>query len=1162
MAQTSAVDASRTHSPSVPDSTHIKIEAPPPVLPLSVKAEPETISLRQPPQSGDVKMRVLTEDGHEVLELLSDSDEDEDLNSDQEVIEALRRTSRSSSILAPSTPDSTAYDDIDSVFGGEPSYDDQNSAQLTEDDSSAVDSFPLVESNTVWEDGSKSFVRDTGIFHPIRGVTVERMEYRDGPAFVYPMHRTRTGLVVDMSHQKYNFCHPTTKDLYTVNVVIQNSDNDGWETNGGGGKASVVFAPGEAPLDCKSFRFMCKGATACDKLDPALRSHIRFELDPVSRDAVIAAQQETRRREGNTNEERATMFMTIIQRAKCIAIDSKGVKCKGGPVLRSKPQGMSNGHQYFVACSGWTKQFKDNHRTHTIPDHVDEHLLIKALAGQPLTDDKTKDTPPCSAIIHPHIGLKKKKCAHPHIVNGVAVKGEITAHKCPARRTIYVPEDSSIRKALIIHNITGHNHPMPTIIKVSFTHKDTYRQCIDAHGVLGATVAKVDNASSTQMLLNGKKPSEYAPALYNKRIKKDLLHTKKIEQYPNGLGVEAILPMFHADLAKPHNERYIHNYTTTPKGEIIIIMFIPALLHLLDDPGVTSFDGDTTFKGIEGKVNEWELTIFAKVVQRAASILRAFVTGASADFFEFLFDEIQRIKLSFTRKPLPFKTFIRGGNLHVTNVDMDGAQVIGLTRSVLKYSDPEYSGIPLDTPPEKVAPKFIKVCWRHAKEPIHDFRSLVSTSDFNRLKNCFYIEDKEALDAFSAFVYGLRIKKITDWWKHKEMHEWIIPCMVKSQSGISAETWDATPSTTNTNEGLHAWTNSLAGIELTPVEALESRRKIDSDVSREIKMSLSTGILANPNNEMSHRMARDSHRRSAATQKTRDSHAAADLVKDLRLQIEEAAAHTKALKAELKATKGSSGRGKSDSSAILSASSSGRVRTAPARTAARTNAPAIQSSIPTAASSSSPALDMSTLPLSPIPALDMMSTAPPIPIPTLEPSLIPIPVPEMLTAPSIPIPTLEPWMNEFDSFSFSPDFDLSFLGGVPNTMDAFLGFDMGPSLPFSGTPVTYPLDNYVNGFTASFDGQDATVNPSNFGSLAAFDPLPLLPPLPPPDSPPAMALTAASEAPKSRRHRQEVNEADILPENSKRTRAPSTRKRSAEEDVIPDQLPKKGKRNT
>jgi hypothetical protein len=39
---------------------------------------------------------------------------------------------------------------------------------------------------------------------------------------------------------------------------------------------------------------------------------------------------------------------------------------------------------------------------------------------------------------------------------------------------------------------------------------------------------------------------------------------------------------------------------------------------LLDDPGVTSFDGDTTYKGVEGKLNEWELTVFAKVVQRGS----------------------------------------------------------------------------------------------------------------------------------------------------------------------------------------------------------------------------------------------------------------------------------------------------------------------------------------------------------------------------------------------------------------------------------------------------------------------------------------------------------------------------------------------------------------
>ena len=53
------------------------------------------------------------------------------------------------------------------------------------------------------------------------------------------------------------------------------------------------------------------------------------------------------------------------------------------------------------------------------------------------------------------------------------------------------------------------------------------------------------------------------------------------------------------------------------------------------------------------------------------------------------------------------------------------------------------------------------------------------------------------------------------------MSNWIIPCLVKSQSLIPADDWEATPATTNTGESQHAWTNSLTGIKLTPVEAIE-----------------------------------------------------------------------------------------------------------------------------------------------------------------------------------------------------------------------------------------------------------------------------------------------------------------------------------------------------
>ncbi|KAJ6590335.1 hypothetical protein B0H10DRAFT_2092581 [Mycena sp. CBHHK59/15] len=103
---------------------------------------------------------------------------------------------------------------------------------------------------------------------------------------------------------------------------------------------------------------------------------------------------------------------------------------------------------------------------------------------------------------------------------------------------------------------------------------------------------------------------------------------------------------------------------------------------------------------------------------------------------------------------------------------MDTAQVIRLCHSALKFSDPEYSGIPKDTPPEQLPPEFIKVCWRHGKE-----------------ENFVYIDSKESLDVFLSFVYGLGIKKIAYWWQHKVQHSWIIPCLIKPQSKLPTDVW-------------------------------------------------------------------------------------------------------------------------------------------------------------------------------------------------------------------------------------------------------------------------------------------------------------------------------------------------------------------------------------
>ncbi|KAJ7455399.1 hypothetical protein FB451DRAFT_1184196 [Mycena latifolia] len=81
-------DASSTRSIPVSDSVRVKIEAPAPVI--SVKAEPEACGL--PETSPHVKTRTSQEGGHEVIELLSDSEPERSAaDSDLEVLEALQR---------------------------------------------------------------------------------------------------------------------------------------------------------------------------------------------------------------------------------------------------------------------------------------------------------------------------------------------------------------------------------------------------------------------------------------------------------------------------------------------------------------------------------------------------------------------------------------------------------------------------------------------------------------------------------------------------------------------------------------------------------------------------------------------------------------------------------------------------------------------------------------------------------------------------------------------------------------------------------------------------------------------------------------------------------------------------------------------------------------
>ncbi|KAF8130410.1 hypothetical protein K438DRAFT_1999442 [Mycena galopus ATCC 62051] len=136
-----------------------------------------------------------------------------------------------------------------------------------------------------------------------------------------------------------------------------------------------------------------------------------------------------------------------------------------------------------------------------------------------------------------------------------------------------------------------------------------------------------------------------------------------------------------------------------------------------------------------------------QAVQRALTAIRVYTNRATTDFYEFMFDELQRIKKAITGKVFGMKRFVPGGNLLVMNADKEAAQVLGIARFIMKTNDPKYSGIPNDTPASLAATYFM-------------FKGMVTPAQYDRLMDFIYIDSKERLNDFSQFVKGFGVKKI------------------------------------------------------------------------------------------------------------------------------------------------------------------------------------------------------------------------------------------------------------------------------------------------------------------------------------------------------------------------------------------------------------------
>jgi len=142
-------------------------------------------------------------------------------------------------------------------------------------------------------------------------------------------------------------------------------------------------------------------------------------------------------------------------------------------------------------------------------------------------------------------------------------------------------------------------------------------------------------AVSTKLLLDGKTPAMYDPALHQSRLKRDLLAGAKSKDCSGGLGIEGrhlgmlsvtwnlahfcqhlgVVNQYMSDLRKPLESRYIHKIVTTPNGGILIFTFQPKLASLIHK--ALSLLVDTTFKRAAGDLNEWEIVIWYPAINRS-----------------------------------------------------------------------------------------------------------------------------------------------------------------------------------------------------------------------------------------------------------------------------------------------------------------------------------------------------------------------------------------------------------------------------------------------------------------------------------------------------------------------------------------------------------------
>ncbi|KAF9018763.1 hypothetical protein BDZ89DRAFT_1165024, partial [Hymenopellis radicata] len=541
----------------------------------------------------------------------------------------------------------------------------------------------------------------------------------------------------------------TVKHL-TVDAFIKRECQDSWGgPTGSSSKLTAVYLldpASEEGVKCRVSHLSCKGCYVCSSSDPDLLSGFErwSSTDQTQDDLFTNPVFEAHSRESTSKIARAQAFYRSVMGMKCTARSLNGEVCGGSAILRKFKKGTQAGKSLFVGCANWREDDKKAgiyHRFTAIRTDVSETLVQRLFAGDDLgtlTDEEEvkQMQEPCPKIAHPGHLPKDARCKLTHVDrDGRIVEGRYTLHDCPARLTIYVPEDvSDLRAVIVPKSGVAHNHPIFPAMKTPYAVAKKYKEAIRTFGPAGATTLRVDKAASTSTLLDGMLPQELHPSLINNRRRRDFLRESKLEISPQGRDVFGVLVQLQRSHEQqiPAKGRYIQSVTILSDSTHVVVTIEPKLAPLAHKARWIMVD--TTFKVVHGKTNEWKLVIWSDELMKRVVIGRVWCNRATRTAFQRVWSDTFDAIREITGKALNFQIFSPKSRLLCAIGDSEGAQAQGFADTIISHRMHEFEGsVYVNMGVDELLMHLWKTCLVHFDRGILGIRAYISQDTFDYL---------------------------------------------------------------------------------------------------------------------------------------------------------------------------------------------------------------------------------------------------------------------------------------------------------------------------------------------------------------------------------------------------------------------------------------------